>query len=66
MPFYKKIRQVISHYVEPQVHEVFDSAVELDESYFGGAGKVASHTRPDAAYHEEDNTWQRFLYGLLP
>lgn len=39
MLFYKKIRQVISHHVELQVHEVFDGAVELDESYFGGARK---------------------------
>lgn len=39
MLFYKKIRQVISHYVELQAHEVFDGAVELDESYFGGARK---------------------------
>jgi transposase len=37
--FYKKIRQVISHHVELQAHEVFDGAVELDESYFGGARK---------------------------
>lgn len=39
MLFYKKIRQVISHHVELQAHEVFDGAVELDESYFGGARK---------------------------
>lgn len=39
MLFYKKIRQVISHHVEKQAHEVFDGAVELDESYFGGARK---------------------------
>lgn len=39
MPFYKKIRQVISHHVELQAHEIFDGAVELDESYFGGARK---------------------------
>ena len=37
--FYKKIRQVISHHVELQAHEIFDGAVELDESYFGGARK---------------------------
>ena len=39
MLFYKKIRQVISHHVELKAHEVFDGAVELDESYFGGARK---------------------------
>jgi transposase len=39
MLFYKKIRQVISHHVELQAHEVFDGAVELDESYFVGARK---------------------------
>ena len=39
MLFYKKIRQVISHHVELQAHEIFDGAVELDESYFGGARK---------------------------
>ena len=37
MLFYKKIRQVISHHLELQAHEIFDGAVELDESYFGGA-----------------------------
>ena len=39
MLFYKKIRQVISHHVDLQAHEIFDGAVELDESYFGGARK---------------------------
>ena len=49
--FYRKIRQVIAYHLEPQADEVFDSSVELDESYFGGqrkgkrgrgaAGKVA-------------------------
>ena len=39
MLFYKKIRQVISHHVGLQAQEVFDGAVELDESYFGGARK---------------------------
>src|SRR5665647_1671245 len=39
MLFYKKIRQVISHHVELQAHEIFDGAVELDESYFGGVRK---------------------------
>lgn len=51
MLFYRKIRQVISHHLEQQADEVFEGAVELDESYFGGqrkgkrgrgaAGKVA-------------------------
>jgi transposase len=39
MLFYKKIRQVISHHVELQATEIFDGAVELDESYFGGTRK---------------------------
>lgn len=39
MLFYKKIRQIISYHVELQAHEIFDGAVELDESYFGGARK---------------------------
>jgi transposase len=39
MLFYRKIRQVISHYVELQATEIFDGAVELDESYFGGVRK---------------------------
>src|SRR5665811_2193028 len=39
MLFYRKIRQVISHHVELQATEIFDGAVELDESYFGGAHK---------------------------
>ena len=39
MLFYKKIRQVISHHLALQAHEIFDGAVELDESYFGGARK---------------------------
>lgn len=37
--FYKKIRQVISHHIVLQAAEMFDGAVELDESYFGGARK---------------------------
>jgi len=37
--FYRKIRQVISYHVELQATEIFDGAVELDESYFGGARK---------------------------
>jgi transposase len=37
--FYKKIRQVISHHIERSAAEMFDGAVELDESYFGGARK---------------------------
>ena len=49
--FYRKIRQVIAYHLDPQADEVFDGAIELDESYFGGqrkgkhgrgaAGKVA-------------------------
>ena len=49
--FYRKLREVIAYHVEQEAHEIFDGAVELDESYFGGmrkgkrgrgaAGKVA-------------------------
>jgi transposase len=39
MLFYRKIRQMISHHVELQASEIFDGAVELDESYFGGIRK---------------------------
>ena len=39
MLFYRKIRQIISHHVELRATEIFDGAVELDESYFGGARK---------------------------
>lgn len=39
MLFYRKIRQVITHHLALQADEVFDGAVELDESYFGGQRK---------------------------
>ena len=49
--FYRKLREVIAYQLALKEHEVFDGAVELDESYFGGerkgkrgrgaAGKVA-------------------------
>lgn len=49
--FYRKLREVIAYHLAQREHEVFDGAVELDESYFGGirkgkrgrgaAGKVA-------------------------
>ena len=39
MLFYRKIREVIAYHLEQQAHEIFDGAVELDESYFGGARK---------------------------
>ena len=49
--FYRKVRRMIAHYLEIEATEIFDGAVELDESYFGGmrkgkrgrgaAGKVA-------------------------
>lgn len=37
--FYRKLREVIACHLEQKEHEVFDGAVELDESYFGGARK---------------------------
>ena len=37
MLFYRKIREVIAYHLEQQAHEIIDGAVELDESYFGGA-----------------------------
>ena len=37
--FYRKLREIIAYYLEQEAHEIFDGAVELDESYFGGARK---------------------------
>ena len=37
--FYRKIRMVISHHLALAADEVFESPVELDESYFGGRRK---------------------------
>lgn len=37
--FYRKLRQVIAHQLALIEHEVFDGAIELDESYFGGVRK---------------------------
>lgn len=49
--FYCKVREIIAYHLEQEAHELFDGAVELDESYFadgrkgkrgrGAAGKVA-------------------------
>ena len=33
------MREVITYHLEQKEHEVFDGAVELDESYFGGVRK---------------------------
>lgn len=37
--FYKKVRQVIMYHLDQDAKEVFDSQIELDKSYFGGARK---------------------------
>lgn len=37
--FYRKLCEIITYYLEQQAHEVFDGAVELDESCFGGVRK---------------------------
>lgn len=37
--FYRKLREVIVHYLEKEAHEIFGGAIELDESYFGGVRK---------------------------
>lgn len=37
--FYRKLREVIANHLALKEHEVFDDAVELDESYFGGVRK---------------------------
>ena len=37
--FYRKLRQRIADQLAQVEHEVFDGAVELDESYFGGVRK---------------------------
>ena len=37
--FYRKIRQIIHHYLSIEAREIFDGCIELDESYFGGVRK---------------------------
>ena len=37
--FYRKLREIIAYHLALKAHEIFDGAVELDESYFGGARK---------------------------
>ena len=37
--FYRQWREMIAYYLEQEAHDIFDGAVELDESYFGGARK---------------------------
>ena len=37
--FYRKLREIIVYHLALREHEIFDGAVELDESYFGGARK---------------------------
>ena len=37
--FYRQLRKFIAYHLELEAHEIFDGAVELDESYFGGAHK---------------------------
>ncbi|UOO75951.1 IS1595 family transposase [Neisseria sp. Dent CA1/247] len=37
--FYRKIRLVISHHLALEADQVFEGAIELDESYFGGKRK---------------------------
>ena len=37
--YYRKLRQLIVEQLAMVEHEVFDGAVELDESYFGGVRK---------------------------
>ena len=33
------MREIIAYHLAQEAHEIFDGAVELDESYFGGARK---------------------------
>ena len=35
--FYRQLREIIAYYLEQEAHDIFDGAVELDESYFGDA-----------------------------
>ena len=37
--FYRQLREILRYHLEQEAHEIFDGAVELDESYFGGARK---------------------------
>jgi len=37
--FYNKIRQVIAFNLSKKAHEIFQSDIKTDESYFGGVRK---------------------------
>jgi len=37
--FYKKVRQVITYYLQHESTEMFEGCIEMDESYFGGKRK---------------------------
>ena len=37
--FYRKLREIIAYHLAQEAHEIFEGAIELDESYFGGARK---------------------------
>ena len=37
--FYRKIRQIIDHYLSLEANEIFAGQIELDESYLGGVRK---------------------------
>ena len=37
--YYQRLREIIAHHIEQELHEVFDGEIELDESYFGGKRK---------------------------
>ena len=37
--FYRQLREIIAYYLEQEAHDIFDGAVELDGSCFGGARK---------------------------
>ena len=39
--FYRKVRAVITYHLEQEAPEMFEGAVELDESYLGAPAKVS-------------------------
>ena len=40
--FYRKLREIIAYHLAQEAHEIFDGAVELDESYFASFAPCAN------------------------
>jgi len=43
--FYRKLREIIGYHVEQEAHEIFDGAVELDESDEGWCPQRKARSR---------------------